>query len=68
MEEIAVPPMVIFLAIPTPPDTTKAPVELDVDTVVLLSVTTPEAPIVVAPEIAPERAKLVKVPTEVILP
>ena len=52
---------------PTPPVITNAPVPVVVDAVLLVSVTTPEAPIVVAPEIAPERAKLVRVPTEVIL-
>ena len=66
------PPFVLLVAsvdllIPTPPDTTIAPVELLVESVVLVLVNIPELLIVVAPDIPPDNAKLDKVPTEVIL-
>jgi len=66
--ETAVPPIVIFLAIPKPPLRTSPPVLADVDCVVFVRVTIPDAPMVVAPEIAPERVSDVRVPTDVILP
>jgi len=53
---------------PTPPVTTSAPVDVELDVVLLVRVTIPDAPMVVAPEIAPERVSDVRVPTEVILP
>ena len=69
---VKAPPLVLLVAsvdllIPTPPDTTIAPVELLVESVVLVLLNIPELLIVVAPEIPPDNAKPVKVPTEVTL-
>ncbi len=53
---------------PIPPVTTNAPVEVELEAVLLVKVTNPEAPMEVAPEIPPESINDVRVPTEVILP
>jgi hypothetical protein len=48
---------------PIPPVTTKAPVVVVVDAVAFVKETIPEAPIVVTPDRAPLKVKLVRVPT-----
>ncbi len=50
-----------------PPVTTNAPVEVELEAVLLVKVTNPEALMVVAPEIPPIKERDVRVPTEVIL-